>query len=316
MKKLYAWDVDPDWLVYTSGVNNGCSIAARVLCNAQRGYLIQTPVYNHFHEIEELLGYPKITVPLAARARGNKIEYQADLDAFRKKAKRAGMFLLCHPHNPVGHVFSRRELLEMAKICIENGAGIVSDEIHGELVLGNAKFTPLASHSPDIAKHTITLISASKAFNVPGLSCAFAIIPDANMREKFYKTAYGMYYEVSIMGLTAARVAYSGQADSWLNQLRRHLTANRDFLVDFVTRHMPKVRTTVPDATSLAWLDFTQADIPGSPFEFFMERAKVALSDGKIFGKEGEGCLRINFGTSRAVLKEGLDRMRRAMNSL
>ncbi|MCE7859764.1 MAG: aminotransferase class I/II-fold pyridoxal phosphate-dependent enzyme, partial [Chloroflexi bacterium CFX2] len=164
--------------------------------------------------------------------------------------------------------------------------------------------------------HTITLISASKACNVPGLSAAFAIIPNAELRRKFHAAALGMSYEVSILGLTAARVAFSGKADPWLKELRRYLTANRDFLVDYVAKYMPNVRATIPDATYLGWLDFTQTGIDGSPFEFFKEKAKVALSDGKVFGREGIGHARINFGTSRKILKEGLEKMRRALEHL
>lgn len=315
MKRLYGWDVAPEAVVYTAGVNNGYNIAARILCSRARGYLIQTPVYNEFQDAEKKTGVPLITAPLAKKVKGNRISYEVDFDAFGRKVKKAGMFLLCHPHNPVGHIFSRSELMKLAEMCIENKVTIVSDEIHSEILLGGAGFTPMASLSREIAKHTITLISASKTFNVPGLSCAFAIIPNADLRQKFYNTAHGMSYEVSTPGLVAARVAYSGRADSWLRQLLRYLTANRDFLVDYVTRYMPGVRTTIPDATYLGWLDFTQTDIAGSPFEFFKKNAKVAFSDGKIFGEGGEGHVRINFGTSRAILKEGLERMRKAMSN-
>lgn len=316
MKRLYDWDIDPEAIVYTAGVNNGYNVAARILCSSTRGYVIQTPVYNEFQDTRDKTGAPQITAPLAKRTKGRRIGYEVDFDAFRKKVRKAGIFLLCHPHNPVGHIFSRAELMKMAEICIENRVPIVSDEIHSDILLGGATFTPLASLSPEIAKHTITLISASKAFNVPGLSCAFAVIPDATLRKKFYDAAYGMSYEVSTLGLTAARVAYSGNADSWLRQLRRYLTANRDFLVDYVTRNMPGVRMTVPDATFLGWLDFTQTEIDGSPFEFFRQKAKVALSDGGIFGREGAGHARINFGTSHTVLAEALERMKEAMSKL
>lgn len=316
MEGLYDWQVDPDWIVYTSGVNNGYYIAARVLCSPRKGYVIQTPVYNHFHDMEESVHIPKRVAPLAKSTRGNRLRYEVDYDALKKAVKGAGLFLLCHPHNPVGKIYSRSELMEMAKICIDNKVTIVSDEIHAEILLGGKKFKPLASLSKQIADHTITLISASKACNVPGLSAAFAIIPNAELRRKFHAAALGMSYEVSILGLTAARVAFSGKADPWLKELRRYLTANRDFLVDYVAKYMPNVRATIPDATYLGWLDFTQTGIDGSPFEFFKEKAKVALSDGKVFGREGIGHARINFGTSRKILKEGLEKMRRALEHL
>ncbi len=313
MDELYGWKVDPDWIIYTPGVNNGYNIAARVLCSSRKGYVIQTPVYNEFHDAEKKVGIPKRVAPLAMLAKVDRIRYEVDYDALKKAVRGAGMFLLCHPHNPVGKIFSRAELMMMAKICIENKVTIVSDEIHAEILLDGAKFKPLASLSKEIAENTITLISASKACNVPGLSAAFAIVPNAELRKKYFASALGMSYEVSSLGLTASRVAFSGKADPWLKELRRYLTANRDFLVDYVTKYMPGVRTTLPDATFLGWLDFTQTNIHGSPFDFFKEKAKVALSNGKLFGKEGEGYLRINFGTSRAILKEGLVRMRKAM---
>ena len=115
------------------------------------------------------------------------------------------------------------------------------------------------------------------------------------------------------MGLFASRIAFSGQCDGWLKDLRKYLTGNRDFLVDYVTKNMPQVRITIPAATYLAWLDFTHTEIDGSPFEFFLKNAKVAVSEGKIFGEAGEGHVRLNFGTSRKILKQGLERMRKAL---
>ena len=226
------------------------------------------------------------------------------------------MFLFCNPHNPLGIIFSRKELTRMAEICIKNNVLIVSDEIHSELLLDDNKFTPMAKISREIEKHVITLIAPSKTFNVPGLFCGFAIIPNKELREPFETEVDHLRLHVGSMGLHAAHTAFSGQCDGWLKELRRYLTGNRDFLVDYVTEYMPNVRTTVPDATYLGWLDFTQIGIDGSPYEFFKEKAKVALSDGKIFGKEGEGHARINFGTSRKLLKEGLDKMRKALSQL
>ena len=285
MKKLYGWQVDPEWLVYTAGVNNGYNIAARVLCSPRRGYLIQTPVYNEFLETGYKTGIKQSVAPLAIKTDGNRIRYEVDFEALKKGVKKAGMFLLCHPHNPVGQIYSRRELKKMAEICLESGVTIVSDEIHSEILLGGEEFSPMAGISREVARNTITLISASKAFNVPGLACAFAIIPDAELRKRFRTVTNGMSFEASTPGLTAALVAYSGNADSWLKALRRYLTANRDFIVEYVERNLPGIRTTVPDATYLMWLDCRQLQLRPSPYEFFFNEAKVALSDGGKFGK-------------------------------
>lgn len=316
MNKLYKWRVQPEAVLATPGVVSGFSVAARVFCSPKKGVAIQTPVYNEFHEVKNNMGIPQLDIPLAKRVKGNVMTYEIDWDIFERRVKKAGIFLLCNPHNPLGIIFSRRELTRMAEICIRHNVIIVSDEIHSELLLDDNKFTPMAKLSREIEKHVITLIAPSKTFNVPGLFCGFAIIPNRELRERYEKELNHQRLHVASPGLHAAKTAFSGTCDGWLVELNRYLTGNRDLLVDYVTKYMPGVRTTVPDATYLGWLDFTQTNIDGSPFEFFKEKARVALSDGKIFGKEGAGHVRINFGTTRAILKEALDRMRRAMSEL
>ena len=316
MKKLYGWEVDPEHIVYTAGVNNGYNIAARVLCSTKKGYTIQTPVYNEFLDTEHKTGAKQSVARLAKKVSGSRISYEVDFDALKTGMKKSAMFLLCHPHNPVGMIYSPAELKQMAEICIENDVTIVSDEIHSELLLGGAKFTPMASLSREIAQRTITMISASKAFNVPGLTCAFAIIPDHELRNKFSKVADGMNFEISTMGLAAARVAFSGKADAWLRELRRYLTRNRDFIVNYVEKNLPGIRVTKPDATYLIWLDCSELNLKPSPFEFFLKEAKVALSDGGKFGIGNEQFVRLNFGTSRKNVEQCLNRMRKALNRI
>jgi len=316
MDRLYGWKVKPEAVVAVTGIVSGFSVAARIACTPKKGVLLQTPVYNEFHEVKTNIGVPQLDAPFIKHINGNILSYEIDWDIFEKQVKKAGMFLLCNPHNPLGIIFSKKELLRMAEICIKNNVLIVSDEIHSELLLDGNKFTPLAKLSAEIAKHTITLVAPSKTFNVPGLFCGFAIIPDKDLRNRYEKEVSHLRLHVSSMGLFAAQTAFSGQCDGWLAELRRYLTGNRDFLVEYVTEYMPDVRLTVPDATYLGWLDFTQTKINGSSYEFFLKNAKVALSEGRIFGREGEGHVRLNFGTSRKLLTQGLDRMRKALRSI
>jgi cystathionine beta-lyase len=314
MQKLYHWEVDPEHIVYTAGVNNGYNIAARVLCSTNKGYLIQTPVYNEFLDTEHKTGFRQRTARLEKKVEGNRIRYEIDIDVFKREVKQSGMFLLCHPHNPVGKIYLHEELKYMAEICIENDVTIVSDEIHSELLLDGAKFTPMASLSREIAEHTITLISASKAFNVPGLSCAFAIIANAELRKRFSKVAEGLNFELSTLGLTAARIAFSGKADAWLRELRRYLTANRDLIVDYVEWNLPGIRVTKPNATYLSWLDCSELNLKPSPYKFFLKEAQVALSDGRKFGAGNEQFVRLNFGAPRKTVELGLQRIRKALH--
>jgi cysteine-S-conjugate beta-lyase len=316
MGHLYSWKVKPEWVVPVTGIVSGFNVAARAFGSPKKGYLIQSPVYNEFHELKNSLNLVQLDVPLVRQVRGNILHYEIDWDLFKKHAKKAGIFLLCSPHNPLGIVFSRKDLLRMAEICLENQVLIISDEIHSELLLDDKKFTPMAKLSSEIAKNTITLVAPSKTFNIPGLFCGFAIISNKELRDTYAKVVRDLRIHVSSLGLQAARAAFSGECDDWLKELRCYLTGNRDYVVDYVTKNMPEVRVTMPEATYLAWLDFTQMNLEKSPYEFFFEKAKVALVDGLIYGESGKGHVRLNFGTSRKILKQGLDRMQKALESL
>lgn len=315
MERLYSWKVKPEWVIPVTGIVNGFNIAARAFGASKKKYLIQPPVYNEFHELKNNVGLKQLDAPLVKRVRGNLLHYEIDWDLFKRQAKKAGMFLLCNPHNPLGIIFSRSDLRRMAEICLENKVLMISDEIHSELLLDDRKFTPLAKLSSEVAKNTITLIAPSKTFNVPGLFCGFAIIPDKELRDEYVKAANHLRVHVASLGLRAAQAAFSGECDEWLKELRCYLTGNRDFLIDYVTTKMPGVRITMPQATYLAWLDFTQLEVETSPYEFFFEKAKVALSDGAIFGENGKGHVRLNFGTSRRILQQGLERMDQALHA-
>ncbi|MCC7117108.1 MAG: pyridoxal phosphate-dependent aminotransferase [Anaerolineales bacterium] len=316
MNALYNWKIKPEAVVTVTGIVSGFSVAARVFASPKRGVAIQTPVYNEFHEIKNNVGVPQIDIPFVKKVNGNVLNYEIDWDLLEQRVKKAGIFLLCNPHNPLGIIFSKKELTRMAEICIRHKVVIVSDEIHSELLLSGNQFTPMAKLGREIEKNTITLVSPSKTFNIPGLFCGFAIIPNPELRARFENEVNHLRLHVGSLGLHAANTAFSGKCDAWLKELRKYLTDNRDFVTGYVSEHMPNVRLTIPDATYLAWLDFTQTEIEGSPYEFFLKNAKVAVSEGKIFGKAGAGHIRLNFGTSRELLKRGLDRMNKALHSI
>jgi cysteine-S-conjugate beta-lyase len=314
MQRLYAWKVDPDWVVAVTGIVSGFNIAARAFCTDRKAYLIQPPVYNEFHAVKANLGLRQCEAPLVESRKGNILHYEVNWNSFEKQVRRVGMFLLCNPQNPVGVVYSRRDLARMAELCLENDVLIAADEIHSELLLDGQGFTPLAKAAPESREKSIALVSPSKTFNVPGLMCGFAIIPDAELRAQYTRTVEKLRIHVSSLGLIAAREAFSGSCDEWLQELRVYLTDNRDFLLDYVSKYLPDIRITSPAATYLAWLDCSelvkQGRITGSPFEFFLKEAKVAFGEGKIYGKASEQYVRLNFGCTRRTLKQGLDRVR------
>ncbi len=321
LQGLYGWQVTPDMVVATPGVVSAFAAAARAVCQPGHGILIQPPVYPPFLSVHAAAGLVRQDAPLVRVSRGRYVEYEIDWQsfegAFHAGGASTGMFLLCNPHNPTGQIYSRADLARMADLCLRHGAVICSDEIHSELLLGGATHVPIAALDPAIAARTITLIAPSKTFNIAGLFCGFAVIPDEALRVRYRKTLEAMTLHVNSLGLVAAQAAFSGACDDWLAALNRYLTANRDFLAGFVERNLPGVRTTLPAATYLAWLDCTElvrsGRIQGTPHQFFLQQARVALNDGAEFGPGGENFVRLNFGCPRATLTEALERMARAV---
>lgn len=322
MERLYGWQVDPDWVVATTGVVSGFNIAARAVCEPGDGVLVQPPVYHMFYSVHKNIGLKKQVAPFSFLEDGNVLIPQLELDTFARSfhsnEARTRMFLLCHPHNPMGNVFNQDELLSMAEICLQNDAVIVSDEIHSELLLNGSKHIPLATLSEEIADRTITLIAPSKTFNTAGLFCAFAIIPNAELRERFKKVNEQITGHVSSLGIIAAEAAFSGACDGWLAELLVYLKGNRDLVVDYLTENFPTARFTIPKATYLQWIDFgsymRSGQITDTPHKFFLEKARVALNDGSVFGEGCENFVRLNFGSPRSMVEDGFERMRKALD--
>ena len=317
MEKLYGWKVDPQAVVATPGIVSGFNAVAIALCQPGEGYLIQPPVYMPFNHLQHNHGFIRQEALLKLSTKGNELHYMVDWDAFsagfNSLDSKTRMFLLCSPHNPTGQRYSKEELLRMAEICIREDVVIVSDEIHSEILLGDFTHTPIASLSTEIADRSVTLIAPSKTFNVPGLFCGFAIIPNSDLRAKFIKAMDRMTLHVNSLGLIAAQTAFSGACDEWLMDLRGYLTSNRDFIVGYIKENIPELLTTVPDATYLAWFDFSKLKI-SDPYRFLLKHAKIALNDGATFGTGGKGFVRFNFGTARSLVAEGLGRIKKAID--
>ena len=311
--KRYGWRVSPDAVVLIPGVIPGFNVAGRILAMPGDGLVLQTPVYPPILRAATSIGLTREEAPLARRPDGR---YEVDIDAFSAAIRdRTRFFLLCSPHNPVGRVFTRAELTSLAQVCLRRGLAIVADEIHCELTLGGQRHTPIASLDPEIAERTITLMAPSKTFNLAGLKCSVAIIPNAALRERFVNGRIDLVQTVNVFGYTAAFAAYR-DGQPWLDELLRYLEANRDFVADYVRRRLPGVAMYPPEATYLAWLDCRNAGEAGrDPHTFFLERARVALSDGAQFGAGGAGHVRLNFGCPRSMLAKALDQMREALTA-
>ena len=312
--KRYGWKVPPEALVLLPGVIAGFNMAARAVTSAGDGVLMQLPVYPPILRLPDNVKMSRDGVDLVRGAEGR---YTIDMDAFERAiTPLTRMFLLCNPHNPVGRVFTREELARMAEICLRRGLVICADEIHGELIYPGHQHVPIASLDPEIEARTITLMAPSKTFNLAGLRCAVAVIPNQALREKFVASRLDMVQTPNILGYTAMLAAYR-DGQPWLDELLRYLESNRDFLVKHVRNNFPGIEVGVPEATYLAWLDCRKARIPNNdPFTFFLDTGKVSFNDGATFGRGGQGFVRLNFGCPRSLLVEGLERMGTALRGL
>jgi cystathionine beta-lyase len=233
----------------------------------------------------------------------------ADLAALEQAiTPRSKLLLLCSPHNPVGRAWSREELQAFADVAERHDLVLGSDEIHAGLILdAGTRHLPIATLSPATARRTITLLAPSKTYNIPGLGCAFAVISDPTLRQRFIRAAGRIVPHVNTLGFTAAEAAYR-QGEAWRSQLLAYLRANRDLLLAEINA-IPGLTMTHVEATYLAWID-TRATGIAHPGAFF-EQARVGLSDGADFG--APGFVRLNFGCSRSLLLTALQRMRRAL---
>ncbi len=312
MAERYQWEVKPEEIIFVPGIVSGFNFAVRAFCKNDDSVIYQVPAYPpfiHAPENFELEGIPNDMVRKNGR-------WEVDFDRFEAQIKEnTSLFILCNPQNPTGRLFSKEELERFGEICKRHHITICSDEIHSEIVLDGNKHTPIASINEDLRNRTITFIAPSKTFNIPGLSCSAAIVQDPEMREKFNKALAGLCSGVIGLSQEAALAAYR-DCGEWLEELLVYLTENRNFVLNYIAEKMPKIHTTVSEATFLMWLDCSDLGIEGSPSKFFLEKARVALNEGAEFGKGYEKFVRLNLGTSRAMLKEALDKMAAALETL
>jgi cystathionine beta-lyase len=304
----HQWRIEPDDLVFLPGVEPGFNMALKALLRPGDGVVVQTPMYQPILSAPGHWQMRRIDAPLTSGPQGFAMDAAA-LDAALGQAR---AFLFCNPHNPTGKVFTEAELRAILASCERHDAPIISDEIHCDLVYAGHRHRPLAALSPEASARTITLMSASKTFNIAGLKTAFAIITNPVLRDRFEASRSGMVDSVNVMGLEATRAAFL-HGEAWRQAAIAYLAANRDHLAEQLARRFPEVSWCLPQASFLAWLDCSALGSGPEPQDFFLTRAKVGLSAGTAFGPDCEGHVRLNFGCTRGTLDAALDRMQRAL---
>ena len=304
----YRWQIDPQWLVWLPGLVPGIHLACQALAEVGDEVLTLVPVYPPFLSAPRMTGRAIKTVPLVQ----DNARWTLDLDALRAAiTPRTKLLLFCHPHNPVGRVFGREELSAVAEVCQRYGVTVCSDEIHCDLLLEPGTHVPFASLSPEVAERTVTLMSASKTFNLSGLSCGYAVIPQRELRQRFRAAAGELVPPPNVLGYVACRAAYEA-GEAWRLELVDYLRGNRDLLESFFAQKLPQFSISHVEATYLAWIDVRSLG-ERSAMSFF-DAAGVRLSAGGPF--QGDGFVRLNFACPRSTLLDALDRIATAVGEI
>lgn len=304
----YGWKIEPSWIVWIPGLVTGLNMAARATGEAGDGVLTATPIYPPFISAPTNQARETLAVPLALRPDGR---YEFDWAAMeRAVTPRTKVLFLCSPHNPVSRVFTKAELEEVAAFCLRHDLVLVSDEIHCDLILDALPHYPVAALSPEIAARTITLMAPSKTYNIAGLGCSFAIIPDGRLRTQFVRGGAGLVPEMNPLSYAACEAAFR-EGEPWRQAVLAYLRGNRDLISSFLREHLPMITMTPCEATYLAWLDVSALGVanPGH----FLEQHGLGLADGSQYGAPAGRFVRLNFGCTRATLREALHRLQRAV---
>ncbi|MCF2528175.1 MalY/PatB family protein [Yinghuangia soli] len=305
--RTWDWPVDPSRVGLVPDVVRGIELALEAFSPRGSGVVVPVPAYPPFFDIVTRSGRPVVPVPLTtAEVPGDRPIL--DMDAIAGAlADGARTVVLCNPYNPVGRVFTRPELLELAGIVDFYGARVIADEIHAPLVMPGETHVPYASIHPSAAAHSVTVTSASKAWNLAGLKCAQVVLGDAGTAATWWSLPGIARNGATTMGIAAQIAAYD-HGGPWLAGTIAYLDGNRRALAAAVEERMPQLVHRMPEGTYLAWLDCRALGL-ADPAGFFLEKSRVALYDGRRFGAVGEGFVRLNLATSRTILDAIVDRM-------
>lgn len=311
--RRYGWSVNEEEIGFVGGVVPALSFALQCFSNAGDKVLIQQPVYHPYYDVTKALN----RIPLNNSLKLENGQYEIDFEDFEQKTKECKIFLLCNPHNPGGRVWRADELQRMAEICHRHNTLVVSDEIHCDMVLSGYRHIPFATVGNIASSNSITLMAASKTFNIAGLKSSYHIIPNETIRQQF--TDFLNHSELGfahIFATEAVAVAYN-EGEEWLNEMLKYVEGNIDFMESYIKEYMPKLSIIRPQASYLVFIDARGLNIPHEDIvEFFVKKAKVGLNDGAMFGEEGRGFMRMNIGCPRAILKIALDRIKAAYQTL
>lgn len=312
-KRRNGWEIDVSRMSFCLGVVQTLSAMIRLYTPQGGNVLIQTPVYGEFYDMTEFAGRKVIENQLVEQDG----RWTVDWEDFEEKLRSADLFILCSPHNPLGIVWPEEDLRRMMELCLKYRVLVVSDEIHSDLIFHGKRHIPTASLSPEIAANVVTGISGTKTFNLAGLQASTAVFPNAHMKENFDRFWANMdIHRNNAFSVTAMEAAFR-EGEEWLEQLLPYLSDNFDFVVDYCEKHIPKIRTFAPDATYLMWLDCRALGLSNEQLhDFMIQKARLGLNDGCVFGRSLNGYMRLNAACPRSVLEQAMKQLEAAVNGL
>ena len=314
-KRRNGWDIRPDWVLYTPGVNMALVCGIELYTQPGDRVIVQSPVYYPYYDYIRRTGREIAFDPLVER----EGRYEMDFGALERLARdpRTKFMILCSPHNPVGRCWTREELERVGRICLEHGVMLAVDEIHRDLIL-DGQFVAYGTLEEELVQRCIICTSPSKTFNLAGLLVSDIIIPNDQIRAAFQEKLAPYYLWPGNFG-AAAQIAAYDQGEDWLEQLLVYLRGNAQYIGEFIAQRMPRVKYRPPEATYLAWLDFRDYGMDRAQlWDFMCHKARVATDDGAKFGPngEGDGFQRLNFACPRQQLTQALERIAQALDQL
>ncbi|NDL66599.1 MalY/PatB family protein [Anaerotalea alkaliphila] len=312
-ERHFHWELRPEWLVKTPGVVYAIATAIRAYTSPGDSVLIQQPVYYPFSQTIRVNERKLVNNPLVYE----NGTYRMDLEDFEQKVVEHGvkLFLLCSPHNPVGRVWRREELLALGAVCVRHQVLVVADEIHADFTYPGFTHHVFANLHPSFRDLAITCTAPSKTFNLAGLQISNIFISNRELRTRFVREIHRSgFSQVGTMGLVACQAAYA-HGGPWLEALKSYLADNLSFLREFLKERLPQIELVEPEGTYLVWLDCRKLGLSEEQLQdLIVHKAKLWLDSGAIFGPEGEGFQRINIACPRKVLEQALEQLSQALD--
>ena len=307
----YHWKTEREWISYIPGIVKGIGLAVQCFTQPGDKVIIQPPVYHPFRLVPTRMGREVVYNPLKLEDGVYKMDFEQLESLIDKDCK---MLILSNPHNPGGVVWEKEALVKLAQICSAHGILVISDEIHAEMTYPQFRHHPFATVSEEAAACSVTFMAPSKTFNIAGIVSSYALVPDSRIREKFYSfLEAGELNAGTIFAFTATKAAYTYGAE-WLQQMRSYVIENVNFVDEYLKKNIPQIKVYRPQASFLVWLDCRKLKLAQPELvQLFEDKAGLALNDGTMFGKEGEGFMRLNIGCPRSILNQALESLKKAI---